>query len=112
MATGGTGRVTGTDAALAAIERLKARHGPLVFVQSGGCCDGSSPVCLAEGEILLGPDDVVIGELAGCPFTIDRDQDARWNEPSFLIDVAPGGGDTFSLEGGEGIHFVARPARS
>ena len=112
MEAGGTGRVRATDAAFAAIERLRARHGPLVFVQSGGCCDGSSPVCLAEGEILLGPNDLVIGELAGCPFTIDREQDARWNEPSFLIDVAPGGGDTFSLEGSDGIHFVARPSAS
>ena len=51
-------------------------------------------------------------ELAGCPFTSDRDQDARWNEPFFLIDVAPGGGDTFSLEGPDGIHFVARPSAS
>ena len=101
-------QVVATDAALAAIERLTAKHGKLILFQSGGCCDGSSPVCLIEGEILLGPNDVVIGELAGCPFTIDRDQDARWNEPSFLIDVAPGGGDTFSLEGPEGIHFVAR----
>ena len=112
MEAGGTGRVRATDAAVAAIERLRARHGPLVFVQSGGCCDGSSPACLAEGEILLGPNDVVIGELAGCPFTVDRDQDARWNEPSFLIDVAPGSGDTFSLEGPDGIHFVARPSAS
>ena len=105
-------RVVATEAALAEIERLRAEHGPLMFFQSGGCCDGSSPVCLAEGEILLGPNDVVIGELAGCPFTIDREQDARWNEPSFLIDVAPGGGDTFSLEGSDGIHFVARPSAS
>jgi len=112
MEAGGTGRVRATDAALAAIERLRARHGPLVFVQSGGCCDGSSPVCLAEGEILLGPNDIVTGELAGCPFIIDRDQDAGWNEPFFLIDVAPGGGDTFSLEGPDGIHFVARPSAS
>ena len=108
MDAGGTGRVQATDAARAVIERLKARHGPLVFVQSGGCCDGSAPVCLAEGDILLGPDDVVIGELAGCPFHVDREVDVRWNEPSFLIDVAPGGGDTFSLEGPERIHFVAR----
>lgn len=112
MDAGGTGRVRATDAALAAIESLQARHGPLVFVQSGGCCDGSSPVCLAEGEILLRPGDLVIGELAGCPFVIDRDQDARWNEPTFLIDVAPGGGDTFSLEGAEGLHFVARSSAS
>jgi uncharacterized protein len=108
MHAGGTGRVRATDAALAAIERLQARHGPLVFVQSGGCCDGSSPICLAEGDILLGPDDVVIGELAGCPFTIDRALDARWKQPTFLIDLAPGGGDTFSLEGPDGLRFVAR----
>ena len=105
-------RVMATEAAQALIRKLAARHGPLMFHQSGGCCDGSSPVCLAEGEILLGPNDLVIGELAGCPFTIDREQDARWSEPSFLIDVAPGGGDTFSLEGPDGIHFVARPSAS
>lgn len=108
MEAGGTGRVRATEAALAAIEGLKARHGPLVFVQSGGCCDGSSPVCLAEGEILLGPGDRLIGEIAGCPFYVDRDQDVRWNEPSFVIDIAPGSGDTFSLEGPGGVHFVAR----
>jgi uncharacterized protein (DUF779 family) len=58
MAGSGTQRVTATDEALAAIGRLRDRHGPLVFVQSGGCCDGSSPICLCEGELLLGPDDV------------------------------------------------------
>jgi len=105
-------KIVATEAALAALRRLRAEHGPLMLFQSGGCCDGSSPVCLAEGEILLGPNDLVIGELAGCPFTIDREQDARWSEPSFLIDVAPGGGDTFSLEGPDGIHFVARPSAS
>ena len=109
MDAGGTGRVVrATEAALAAIESLKARHGPLVFVQSGGCCDGSSPVCLPEGEMLLGPGDVLLGEIAGCPFYVDRELYERWNEPSFLIDVAPGGGDTFSLEGPDGIRFVTR----
>ena len=108
MGAGGTGRVRASDAALAAIERLEARHGPLVFVQSGGCCDGSSPVCLAEGEILLGPSDLLVGEVAGCPYYVDRELDARWNEPSFVIDVVAGGGDTFSLEGVDGLQFVAR----
>jgi uncharacterized protein (DUF779 family) len=108
MQADGTGRVTATDAALAAIERLRARHGPLVFVQSGGCCDGSSPICLAEGDILLGPDDLPVGEVGGCPFYMDRALDERWKQPTFLVDVAPGGGDTFSLEGPDGIHFVAR----
>ena len=108
MEAGGTGRVRATGAALAALESLKARHGPLVLVQSGGCCDGSSPVCLAEGEIVLGPGDLLLGEIAGCAFTIDRDLYERWNEPSFLIDVVAGGGDTFSLEGTDGIRFVTR----
>lgn len=108
MSGSGTGRVTATDAALVAIERLQARHGPLVFVQSGGCCDGSSPICLAEGELLLGPGDVLVGEIAGHPFYVDREQDERWRRPSFLIDVAQGAGDSFSLEGPDGLHFVAR----
>jgi uncharacterized protein (DUF779 family) len=108
MAGSGTQRVTATDEALAAIGRLRDRHGPLVFVQSGGCCDGSSPICLCEGELLLGPDDVRLGELAGCPFYVDRAQYERWREPRLVIDVAAGGGDSFSLEGPEGIHFVAR----
>jgi uncharacterized protein (DUF779 family) len=108
MDAGGTGRVQASDAARAVIERLKARHGPLVFLQSGGCCDGSSPVCLAAGEILLGPADLLVGEAAGCPFYVDRELDARWNEPSFVLDVLAGGGDTFSLEGPDGLQFVAR----
>jgi uncharacterized protein (DUF779 family) len=108
MDESGTTRVTATGAALAAIERLKGRHGPLMFVQSGGCCDGSSPICLSEGELLLGPSDVLLGEVAACPFYIDREQYERWQEPLLVIDVAPGGGDSFSLEGPDGIHFVAR----
>ena len=108
MEASGTGRVSATDAAFAAIGRLRARHGPLVFVQSGGCCDGSSPICFCEGEILLGPHDVLSGELAGCPFYVDREQYERWKRPSFVIDVAAGGGDSFSLEGPDGLHFVAR----
>ncbi len=108
MTGSGTQRVTATEAALGAIGRLGARHGPLVFVQSGGCCDGSSPICLCEGDLLLGPDDVLLGEIAGCPFYVDRGLYERWRRPTFVIDVAPGGGDSFSLEGPDGIHFVAR----
>jgi uncharacterized protein (DUF779 family) len=109
MAAGETQRVIATDAARAAIERLRARHGSLVFVQSGGCCDGSSPICLCEGDILLGPNDLLLGEVAGSPFYVDRELYERWTSPQLVVDVAPGGGDTFSLEGPEGIHFVARP---
>ena len=100
--------VRATEAARDLIARLVARYGSLMFVQSGGCCDGSSPVCLQQGELLLGPHDLLIGEIDGCPFYIDREQYERWRRPQFLIDVAPGEGDTFSIEGPEGVHFVAR----
>ena len=108
MTESGTRQVTATGTALAAIERLKTRHGPLMFVQSGGCCEGSSPICLPLGELLLGPGDVLLGEIAGCPFYVDRQQYVRWQEPQLVIGIAAGGSDTFSLEGPEGIHFVAR----
>lgn len=79
-----------------------------MFVLSGGCCDGSSPVCLRDGEFLLGPGDLLLGSTAGCPFYIDRDQYERWRRPHLVIDVAPGENDTFSIEGIEGVHFMAR----
>lgn len=96
-----------TDAARELIASLVARHGSLIFMQSGGCCEGSSPMCLREGELLLGPNDLLIGEIAGCPFYIDKEQYERWRSPHFQIDVAPGESDTFSLEGPDGVHFVA-----
>ena len=101
-------RVMVTEAARDLIVRLKARYGSLIFMQSGGCCDGSSPMCLQKGDLLLGPNDLLLGEIEGCPFYIDQEQYDRWRKPQFLIDVAQGDGDTFSLEGPEGIHFVAR----
>jgi uncharacterized protein (DUF779 family) len=103
--------VIATEAAHDLIMRLKACYGSLIFVQSGGCCDGSAPVCLREGELLLGPNDLLLGEIADCPFYIDREQYERWCRPQFLIDVAQGDGNTFSLEGPEGMHFVARTVR-
>ena len=106
-----SGTVSVTEAARAVIVRLKARYGSLMFMQSGGCCDGSSPMCLREGDLLLGPNDLLLGEIGGCPFYIDREQYERWRQPEFMIDVSPGDGDTFSLEGPEGIHFVARTGR-
>ena len=102
------GYVVATDRALEAIERLTARHGKLMFVQSGGCCDGSSPVCLREGELLLGEHDILLGEIGGASFYIDEDTYERWRRPAFLVDVAPGAGHGFSLEEAEGIHFTVR----
>jgi uncharacterized protein (DUF779 family) len=98
-------RVVATDAAEAEIECLRAEHGPLMFVQSGGCCDGSSPMCFLDGELLLGPNDLLLGEVGGCPFYIDGEQYERWNEPLLVVDVAPGGGSGMSLEEIDGVHF-------
>ncbi len=100
-------RVEATPAALELIERLAAEHGPLVFLQSGGCCDGSAPVCMRRGELLLGPGDALIGVIGPASFYIDREMDERWRHPLFVIDVASGAGDTFSLEGRDDLHFVS-----
>jgi uncharacterized protein (DUF779 family) len=101
-------RIIATPAALEAIERLQAKHGSLMLFQSGGCCDGSSPLCLKEGELLTGPNDVLLGEVGGMAVYIDSDQDERWNRPQFTLDVAPGPASNFSLEGLDGIHFITK----
>ena len=101
-------RVTATGSALEAIHRLRAEHGPVAFFQSGGCCDGSSPMCLRVDEMPPGPHDVLLGEIGGAPVYIDGEQDERWGRPDFLIDVAPGAATSFSLEGAHDIHFVSR----
>ena len=79
-----------------------------MLVQSGGCCDGSSPLCLPQGELLVGPNDRLLGDLDGTPFFIDAEQYARWNEPTFELDVARGETDLISLEVADGVHFVTR----
>jgi uncharacterized protein (DUF779 family) len=105
-----TASVSATPAALELIQRLQAAHGALVFHQSGGCCDGSSPMCLRMEELPPNRYDVRLGELAGAPFYIDGELYERWGSPSFVIDVAQGSGEGFSLEGAEGVHFLARSA--
>ena len=101
-------RITATPAALEELARLRERHGPLLLFLSGGCCEGSSPLCLEEGELLLGPGDRRLGAVGGVPFYLDADQDERWNRPSFLLDLVAGESDTFSLENADRVHFVAR----
>jgi uncharacterized protein (DUF779 family) len=100
--------VGATPAALEVIQHLKVAYGPLAFFQSGGCCDGTSPLCFKDGELPPGPHDLRLGEIGGAPFYIDSDQYSRWGAPRFLIDVAPGAAEGFSLEGLEGVHFVSR----
>ena len=99
-------RVTATPAALELLERLRARHGNLIVHLSGGCCDGSSPMCLRAADLPAGPHDVLLGVAAGVAVVIDDDQDRRWHQPSFRLDVATGEAGGFSLEGLEGLRFT------
>lgn len=74
--------VSATPAALEAIRRLEAAHGPLAFFQFGGCCEGSSPVCVKAGELPTGPGDLLLGTLATWPFYVDAEQNERWGRPA------------------------------
>jgi uncharacterized protein (DUF779 family) len=109
--TGASSRVVATAAARQAIRRLRADRGPLMFHQSGGCCDGSLPICLDAGELLVGDGDLLLGEIDGCRFYIDARQDAAWGEPQLILDVAPGAPEGFSLAAGDGLHFVTLTGR-
>ena len=102
--------VTASAAALEAIERLRAARGPVAFFQSGGCCDGSSPICLLDGELPVAPSDVLLGRVGGAPFYVDEDQYERWGRPAFVLDVSPGPAEGFSLGPPDG-HFVTRDGR-
>jgi uncharacterized protein (DUF779 family) len=101
-------RVVATEAALQLIEKLKAKYGPLMFHQSGGCCDGSSPMCYPLGEFLVGDSDVLLGEIGGAPFYMSESQFEYWRHTQLIIDVVEGRGGMFSLEGPEGLRFLTR----
>ncbi|AMC35656.1 DUF779 domain-containing protein [Janthinobacterium sp. B9-8] len=101
-------RVTATAAALALIKTLETKYGPLMFHQSGGCCDGSSPMCFQAGELLIGNNDVLLGEIGGMPFYMGAAQFAYWQHTQLIIDVVAGRGGMFSLEGPEGLRFLTR----
>ena len=103
-----TGRVSATAAALELIETLVRKHGPLLFHQSGGCCDGSAPMCYPRAEFQTGEADVLLGEIGGQPFYMSRAQFAYWEHTHLIIDVVPGRGGMFSLEGPEGLRFLTR----
>jgi len=101
-------RVSVTDAARELIERLKKMHGPIMFHQSGGCCDGSAPMCFQVGEFKLGSVDEKVGEIAGCEFWMDREQLRRWAHTRWTIDVVPGRGASFSAEAPLNVRFLIR----
>jgi uncharacterized protein (DUF779 family) len=101
-------RVEITDKAAAVVERLKGQHGGLMFHQSGGCCDGSSPMCYPVGDFRVGPQDVLLGNIAGCAFFMGAAQFEYWRHTQLIIDVVPGRGSGFSAEAPEGVRFLTR----
>ena len=101
-------RVSATPAAVALIAKLKAVHGELMFHQSGGCCDGSSPMCYPLGEFKTGQTDVLLGVIEGCPFYMGAAQFEYWQHTHLIIDTVPGRGGGFSLEAPEGVRFLTR----
>ena len=101
-------RVGATPAALAFIEALTADHGPILFHQSGGCCDGSSPMCYPQGEFIVGDRDVKLGEIGGAPFYIGAAQYEAWKHTDLVIDVVAGRGGMFSLDNGRERRFLVR----
>ena len=100
-------RITATPAARTAVAALSAARGaPVMFVQSGGCCAGSIPMCFPFGEFKVGAVDILLGDIDGSPFYIDRRLDEAWRQDVFLLDVAEGAPEGFSLAAGEDLHFV------
>ena len=101
-------KVISTAVADALIERLREKHGPVLFHQSGGCCDGSSPMCYPKDDFIVGDRDVLLGEIAGAPFYMSPSQYEYWKHTQLIIDVVEGRGGMFSLDNSEGVRFLTR----
>ncbi len=107
-------QVLTTPAAVALMETLRAKHGPLMFHQSGGCCDGSSPMCYPLGEFMVGDSDVLLATIGstdtaqGAPFYMSKSQFEYWKHTQLILDVVTGRGGMFSLDGPEGVRFLIR----
>jgi len=101
-------RVEATPAAAALVRELTAEHGPLLFHQSGGCCDGSAPMCFPHNDFRVGQRDVLLGHIEGTPFYMGAQQFEYWKHTHLTIDVVPGRGSGFSLEAPRGVRFLTR----
>lgn len=101
-------RIEATPAAKALIDELRSKHGDLMFHQSGGCCEGSAPMCLKAGEMLVGASDVKLGDVHGVPFYMAKFQFEYWEHTHLTLDAIAGHGGQFSLEQGSGKHFIIR----
>ena len=100
-------RVLVTEKARAVIDQLREKHGDLMFHQSGGCCDGSAPMCFAKGDFLVGSRDLLLGEIHDCNFYMAADQFEYYKNSHITVDVSPGRGSSFSLEIPLGLRFMA-----
>ena len=101
-------RVAATPESLALIAKLEAVHGPVMFHQSGGCCDGSAPMCYPRGDFRVGGSDVKLGTIGDAPFYMSQSQFEYWKHTHLTIDVVPGRGSGFSLESPENVRFLTR----
>jgi uncharacterized protein (DUF779 family) len=101
-------KVSATPAALELIATLQSEYGPVLFHQSGGCCDGSSPMCYAQGDFIMGDQDVCLGKIGGAPVYISASQYDLWKHTELIIDVVPGRGGMFSLDNGREVRFLTR----
>ncbi|OYU79246.1 MAG: UDP-glucose 4-epimerase [Flavobacterium sp. BFFFF1] len=103
-----TARVLITEKAKMLIEKLKQSHGALMFHQSGGCCDGSQPMCFEKGDFILGQSDVCLGDIEGCEFWMNKDQFEYWRYTQLTIDIVEGRGSSFSIEIPLGYRFLTQ----
>ncbi len=101
-------RVLITAEAANVVGQLRARFGELMFHQSGGCCDGSQPMCFEKGEFIVGANDIYLGDIDGCAFFMSADQFEYWKHTQLIIDITPGRGSSFSLEIPLGLRFITR----
>lgn len=101
-------KVSATPAALKLLDEIVQDHGPVLFHQSGGCCDGSSPMCYPVSEFIVGDYDVLLGEIGGAPVYISASQFEVWKHTDLIIDAVPGRGGMFSLDNGREVRFLTR----
>jgi uncharacterized protein (DUF779 family) len=101
-------RVIATPSALELLARIVEEHGPVLFHQSGGCCDGSSPMCYPQDDFIVGDNDVRLGTIGDAPFYISESQFSYWKHTQLIIDVVPGRGGMFSLDNGRDVRFLTR----
>ena len=101
-------RVSATPAALAFIEFLIQKHGPVMFFQQGGCCENTAPLCYPQGEFKLSPHDVYLGEIGGAPYHMGHRDFEFWQNTHLIVDLIEGRSGTFALDGPEGKTFICR----